>query len=158
MNRLDRHIEANFLSVAGKLPRRGLLRSVAVATGVALGFDAASADAFPPPECANTWGACGGILCCGAWAGCIAESPYHCGDRPAGCFVQTGHWSRCCNQYWLYQWVDCCFLKSSDGSCCGAGGDPEGGSVGCATCSGTCGVAYCNCYRCSYRAITANGC
>jgi hypothetical protein len=158
--RLDERIENSFVYIGDRFPRKGLLKRGAVAVGAAMGYETSTAEAspYPPLQCANTWGACGGVLCCGAWSGCIATTPYHCGNRPAGCYVDTGHWSRCCNGYWLYQWVDCCFLRSDGSGCCGSGGDPDGGSVGCSTCVATCNAAYCGCYRCSYRAITANAC
>lgn len=154
MNELDRHLDKAFTVVGDRCSRTGLFKRAAVLAGVFVGYGATSRDALAQPsQCGDTWGACGGGLCCGQYDGCSDETGFFCGNTPSGCTKSTGHWCRCCNGYWRYDWWDCCF-RAGDGSCCRS---PASG-LPCSTCEDGCGVSYCACYACSFRIIVGNGC
>lgn len=154
MNQLDKRLDRSFALVGEKVSRSGLLRRVGVVGAGALGFGVGADSALAAPaKCSNNFGRCNGCLCCGDYGGCKPESPYFCGNTPAGCYKTTDSWSRCCNSYWRYEWWDCCFRKDGTQTACGAGGSPS-------NCSSTQGCSsYCGAgYRCTFRLIVANGC
>lgn len=163
MKAVDSGLDATFLALAEQLGRRPFLKRLSAATlgiAAALTFPGA-AQAILPPKCSNNYGRCGGCLCCGKYGGCSATKP--CTDSPWPCYGSTAGWSRCCNNYWLYQWIDCCNFRTDSGSCCGCDvGDP---TTSCTSCNGTCPPGgcqvYCSpsrCYCCTYRVITGNVC
>ena len=140
------------------LDRRRLLRRVGGVIGAAgaisLWSGSARAARETPSQCGSDYGRCDGCLCCGAYDGCLSTSGYYCGNTPSGCTKHSLGWSACCNGYWNYTWWDCCF-SSNAGGCCNPSqcGHYCSGGSGC--------VAYCNggnCYCCTFRTITANGC
>jgi hypothetical protein len=158
MNSLDKRLEGTFAAAGERLSRSSLLKRAAVVAGSVAGYGAVTQTALgAPSQCGASWGACGGQLCCGCYSGCTCQgSAFYCGNRPAGCSVQTAKWSRCCNSYWRYDWWDCGFFRDT-GGCCGAGGSPSG-SMDCSTCVNGCNAAYVNCYRCTFRIIVGGGC
>ena len=157
-SQLDNRLEKTFASLGSRFNRTGLFKRAAVMAGALVGYGAATESAGAVSLCANTFGACGGSLCCGCYNGCkCIGSQYFCGDRPNGCYVTTAKWTRCCNSYYLYEWFDCGFLVIGSNACCNDGGSPSA-SLGCSTCANVCGQAYVDCYRCTFRNIISGGC
>ena len=154
---LDKRLEGVFLTLGDRFNRSGLFKRAAVFAGTVVGAGALSQQAIAAP-CGDQWGACEGLLCCNCYDGCKCRgSAYYCGDRPAGCYVQTAKWSRCCQGTYRYDWYDCGFLVTGSNACCNAGGSP-GLQTGCSSCIQTCGFPYVPCYRCTFRVLVGGGC
>lgn len=163
MNKLDQQLDSFFLAFDRQFKRRDLFKG---ATAAALGLGAltlpAKVLAGNPALCNNNWGRCNGVLCCGSYGGCSGYSKCASTAPGANCYYRTGKWSRCCNSYWRYDWVDCCPWNVY-GYCCQTAicyGQSDGyGCPGAYCTDPSCpSAAYCPCYCCTYRVIVANGC
>lgn len=146
---IDTYLERSFASAGDRLNRGRFLRRTGLALGAIAGYSVVTQPASAT-HCGANYGRCDGCLCCGQYDGCSDETGLYCGNRPSGCFVNTGKWSACCGTE-RYDWWDCCFM-SDGGGCCGAGGSPGNCTGG--SCTSWCG----SCYRCTFRIIVAGGC
>lgn len=162
--RIDSQLDHIFLAFERQIRRRDLFKGAAAlalaVAGLGLGNDVVRAQ---PSQCGSNWGRCGGRLCCSSYGGCATgHGKCFCGPH-SNCYSSTAGWERCCNSYWLYQWIDCCNRSVYGGCCqrdCCYGSEIPCDIGGTCQSSAQCQV-YCSptiCYCCTYRVLLANAC